>query len=321
MNQIERKNDIIDTTDCLEAVTVFKSMKNWLFVSALLSLLFLQLVFWANHLGYIDKSQCTCVPVRGCGADCKCLLDVQSSAAGTYPDLMICTAMALADAPGSTEPVKAEEAVAEVDEIPAGETEKVDQTTEEIAEQAKKEVDALLAPLEETRPEPIVEEPSTSVSQPCWKSMKPRWSLGKFDQYLPTCQQTTWAIRIANFLLLVSLGLYCLSLLMSIKISLAGRLGGLNHISRAFFRSLFALVFAIPWQVLLPGILLGAVYRPSELLCGPACPSAQTDIVWIVLFYLRFCGMWLLVFLFLCAAQSRSCKWARATLRRLGILH
>ncbi|MBN1817776.1 MAG: hypothetical protein JW828_10475 [Sedimentisphaerales bacterium] len=321
MNQIERKNDIIDTTDCLEAVTVFKSMKNWMFFLALLSLLFLQLAFWANHFGYIDKSGCACAPVRGCGVDCKDLSDAQSAAAGTCPDLLICGALALADAPRSTEPIKAQEAVAEVAEIPAREAEKTTQTTEEIVEQAKKEVDALLAPPEEAKPEPVVKEATVPVSVPCWKTMKPRWSLGKYDQYLPTCQQATCAIRIANFILLVSLGLYCLSLFMSIQISLAGRLGGLNHISRAFFRSLFALVLAIPWQVLLPGVLLGAIYRPGELLCGPACPSGQTEIAWMVLFYLRFCGMWFLVFLFLCAAQSRSCKWARATLRRLGILH
>jgi hypothetical protein len=144
----------------------------------------------------------------------------------------------------------------------------------------------------------------------------PKWSLGKLDKHLPACNCVAWVVSICNFLLILSATLYCLALLMSVKISLAGRLGGLAHISRAFFRSLFVLVLLIPWQVMVPGVLVGATYTPKEMLCVPV-PSG--DIVTMAMFYMRFCGLWLLVFLLLCMAQSRSAKWSRATLKRLGI--
>jgi hypothetical protein len=39
-----------------------------------------------------------------------------------------------------------------------------------------------------------------------------------------------------------------------------------------------------------------------------------------VSFYLRFTGYWLLVLLLLLAAQIRSMRWAKATLRRLEVV-
>ena len=42
----DRTNNLIDTTDCLEAVGVFKGWKNFLFIIIILSLLLLQVSFW-----------------------------------------------------------------------------------------------------------------------------------------------------------------------------------------------------------------------------------------------------------------------------------
>ena len=39
MAEKQNSNDIIDTTDCLEAVNVFKSMKNFLFAKYVMILL------------------------------------------------------------------------------------------------------------------------------------------------------------------------------------------------------------------------------------------------------------------------------------------
>jgi len=113
--------------------------------------------------------------------------------------------------------------------------------------------------------------------------------------------------------------LYCLSLLMCLKISLAGRLGGINHIARAFFISLFLLVIITPWQVVLPKVLIGATWLPGELLCG-GWDKAASSIFWKVMFYLRFCGLPFVAVWLLLWTQIRSGKWTRATLRRLGVL-
>ncbi|MCK5174616.1 MAG: hypothetical protein KAR47_14580, partial [Planctomycetes bacterium] len=60
--------------------------------------------------------------------------------------------------------------------------------------------------------------------------------------------QAVIIVRICNFALILAATLYSLVLLISLKISLVGRLGGISHISRAFFLTLFALVILMPWQ-------------------------------------------------------------------------
>jgi len=54
MNQNQTgKSDLLDTTDCLEAVGVFRGWKNGLFVVIALCLLLLQVSFWLVNTGYI----------------------------------------------------------------------------------------------------------------------------------------------------------------------------------------------------------------------------------------------------------------------------
>ena len=106
---------------------------------------------------------------------------------------------------------------------------------------------------------------------------------------------------------------------MSLKISLIGRLGGISHISRAFFLSLIALVLLLPWQALFKGVVFGAVYLPEELFVEWMF-DADSPLINQAVYFVRFSGMWLLTLLFLIAAQSRAAKWSKTTLRRLGIL-
>ena len=42
----DNQDNLLDTTDCLEAVSVFRGWKNFLFVITFFSLLLLQVVFW-----------------------------------------------------------------------------------------------------------------------------------------------------------------------------------------------------------------------------------------------------------------------------------
>ena len=121
-----------------------------------------------------------------------------------------------------------------------------------------------------------------------------------------------------NFILVLSATLYCLSLLFSVKISLLGRLGGINHISRAFFISLTFLVLLLPWQELFGPVVKGAIFTAEELTCR--CQSDKGSIFGAMLFYLRFTGYWIVVLMILLFAQLRSGRWTRATLRRLEII-
>ena len=135
---------------------------------------------------------------------------------------------------------------------------------------------------------------------------------------MPKYEHAVIAVRICNFVLVISATVYCLILLMSVKISLIGRLGGISHISRAFFLSLFALVILLPWQGLFEGVVLGAIYLPDELFTKGL--DADPTLVEKIMHFARFSGMWAISLLLLLMAQARSSKWSKTTLRRLGIL-
>ena len=133
-----------------------------------------------------------------------------------------------------------------------------------------------------------------------------------------TSEQLSMAIRTVNFVLILSAILYCLTMLFLLKISLTGRLGGINHIARAFFLSLIILVLILPWQRFFPGVVAGVIYTPEELL--NACASQTTDMLGNIMFYLRYVVFWALTMVFLICAQSRSNRWAKNTLRRLEVV-
>ena len=107
-------------------------------------------------------------------------------------------------------------------------------------------------------------------------------------------------------------------MLFSLKVSMLGRLGGINHITRAFFLSLLALVLLLPWHQVFGSVALGAIFTPDEMV---EWFSGKTDDMFdIVIYYLRFCGFWLLILLLIILAQLRSSRWAGAILRRLEII-
>jgi len=132
-----------------------------------------------------------------------------------------------------------------------------------------------------------------------------------------TSEQLSLAIRTVNFVLILSAILYCLTMLFLLKISLTGRLGGINHIARAFFLSLIILVLILPWQRFFPGVVAGVIYTPEELL--NACASQTTDMLGNIMFYLRYVVFWALTMVFLICAQFRSARWVKNTLRRLEV--
>ena len=135
----------------------------------------------------------------------------------------------------------------------------------------------------------------------------------------PTCGQMFCIIAVCNCVLFVAVILFSLNLLMSLKISIVGRLGGLNHIARAFLLSLFLLVLIVPWQVCLPDTVVGAIYTADELFCAE--PVTCADSLADCLFYFgRFTGLWAVVTILLIAAQIRSMCWTKAVGRKLRVL-
>jgi hypothetical protein len=106
-------------------------------------------------------------------------------------------------------------------------------------------------------------------------------------------------------------------MLLALKVSLIGRLGGINHICRAFFISLVMLVLLLPWQSAFGCVVKGAMYTPCEL---KACPAETSSIFGIILYYLRFTGYWLLIMLLLILSHVRSCRWTKTILRRLEVI-
>lgn len=278
----QKPQDIVDTTDSLEAVGACRSMKNFLFIVLLLSLLLPQMVFWLDRLGLIEQTASTSVNGLVC------------------PET-ICTPAAKTE----------QETIAPLGPLPLAASVNVAEEVEKVTEQAEQDTDRTPAEDEVVLNNQTDTESAETAEQASAES----------EDQTPlriSCSFAAAVIAICNFLIIAGAILYCLTLLMCLKISLTGRLGGMNHITKAFFISLFLVVIVFPWQRLLPGVLVGAVWLPGELLCG-GWGKAQDWVIWKILFYLRFCGLWFLAVWFLFWAQIRTGKWARATLRRLGV--
>ena len=249
MNEDQTKrSNLLDTTDCLEAVGVFRGWKNFLFIIVILCLLLSQLSFWLVNTGYVKAEDCT---------------KRETSAVG-------------------------------------------DEDTEQLKKAAEK------ATAEPNQPvEAAVQEPPQRTG----------------SVFGITFKRLAWLIRFVNAVLILSAALYCLTILFGLEVSLIGRLGGINHITRAFFLSLVMVVLLLPWQTffyheihkLSASWVVGAIYTPGELVRWYVV-EATGRIFSITLYYLRFTGYWLLIVLLLVLSQLRSARWTRAILRRLEVI-
>lgn len=296
----QNPRDIVDTTDSLEAVGACRSMKNFLFVVILIGLMLPQIIFWMNWFGLIEKKACT-----SCGMQQPSCPEQKQVCPGTVEEKQT-----TAPAPAAALlPLAATVNVAEEVEKVAGQVQQAEQAAVTVPDEEiilEKETDYIPA---EMPAEPAAAEPEEKTDS----------DVDVADFFRISSRSAKVIVILCNFFVLTAAVLYSLTLLMCLKISLTGRLGGINHIARAFFISLFLMVFLMPWQRLLPGVLVGTVWLPAELLgCGWCKAHAST--FWKVLFYLRFTGLWFVAIWLLLWAQTRSAKWGRATLRRLGVI-
>ncbi len=264
-----KPNNLIDTTDCLEAIGVFRGWKNLLFAIILLCMLLLQGSFWLVNTGFVKTEDA--------GKDLTRVVTTEEPAVVSDTN--------------SPDAIKAETTATVVK----------DDGTEKIQEAAKQ----------------VVAEPNQSVSVEA-KTPEPQPQKKVFNFRIES-SQLAQIVRFINFVLIPAAILYCLTMLFSLKVSLLGRLGGINHIARAFFLSLLFLVLLLPWQVIFPGLFAGVMYTPYQLLKS-AAPSDTHGIFTIAFLYLRFTGYWLIVLLVLIFAQLRSIRWTKAILRRLEVI-
>lgn len=279
MSEDQARSNLIDTTDCLEAVEVFKSWKNLFFIIILICLLMLQGIFWLIDTGGVkpcdDGAQ---VAVAACA------IEIENN------------------------------------KVDSSETEAAVEKATEIIKAESNDVDELKAAGLEI-PEDISLAAKTVVTEPNQaESFKNISEKKKFDMPIKvTADQIGKFLRFVNFVLIIAAILYSLILLFTLKVSLLGRLGGINHISRAFFCSLFMCVFLLPWQNIFGPMVSGFMFS-SEYLMKGYTECKTTGVFSMSLYYLRFVGYWLLVLLLLICAQLRSRRWARAILRRLEVI-
>jgi len=231
------QGNMIETTDCLEAVGVFRGWKNFFFLVVFICLLLAQGVFWVIDLGLVEKG-----PAKNVSAlDEASAPTVEDAAAG---------------------------AVADMNDTPA----------------AKK----------------------TGIAG----------QMGFLNGVKSDHLDRT--IELVDGVLIVGTSLYCLAMFFSLMVSLIGRLGGINHISRAFFLSLIMVVLVVPWQKILGSSVVGVVYTPAEL--AEWLPNKSNSMVNTIVYYLRFSVYWFVVMLLLLMSQIRSARWTKAILRRLEII-
>ena len=239
-NYTSSSSSMVDTTDSLEAVGVFRGWKNFLFIIVLLCLFFVQTAFWLVNLKCVDS---------------------------------VCQHEAL-------------ELVATIPDI-------VD-------------VNAAVATVGAAGAAADANEPASGL-----KGMLP---------FSISAGQITWALRFVNCVLVFAAVLYCMSLLFGMKVTLMGRLGGINQICRAFFLSMIMVILLLPWQQVFGPTILGAIFTSSELFKANCAQCGSENVVDMALYYLRFTGYWLLMLLLLIVAQVRGARWTNAIYRRLEVL-
>ncbi|MHC4120081.1 MAG: hypothetical protein ACYSWO_21515 [Planctomycetota bacterium] len=327
-------NDLLDTTDCLEAVGVFKGWKNLLFLVVLLCLLLLQVSFFLVDRGYIKADDQAYggepiveAPTPQPGEEPSEIApeekpDLDSSPEQDQPAKDEPVEGAAVEPEERMEPPDPVQAIVAVEFVEPNEAAEPDEAAEpndaaeleELAEEPNKATE----PNELADPNERAASSEAAIKAPLLR-MQYAGKLvpGEFFSKM-TFEQLTWLIRFVNAVLILTATLYCLTLLFSLKVSMNGRLGGISHISRAFFLSLLMLVLLLPWQKVFGNVVTGAIYTPEELVKWYLAKT--DDMLEKVLYYLRFSGYGVLMLLLLILSQVRSLRWAKAILRRLEII-
>ncbi len=123
-----------------------------------------------------------------------------------------------------------------------------------------------------------------------------------------------WLLPGVKFVAVVAAAILSLTLLVGLKISLVGRLGGAAGLVSAFFWSLILLAMVTPWQkVLNSSFACGALYNYGHLAgeaakIKPSWGAAGVGLVDKILYYARFIAYPVLAVFVLLIVQV---KWSR----------
>lgn len=237
----DNQNNLVSTTDSLEAISVFSCWKNLFFLLILITLLLLQASFWVVDRNLLAERQ-------------------KDSAAVQTPD--------------------------------------------------QQSQQTLILPATPTVQAP--NEPNTVILTDSNKKAAPLRINVKLEHI-------NLLVKCCNFILIIAAILYCLTILFSLEISLSARLGGINHISRAFFFSLILLVLLMPWQKLTGEIVKGYIFTPQELFAD-TIDAGGRNIFWVAIHYIRYSAFWLINVFLLIFAQLRTSRWSKSILRRLEVI-
>lgn len=126
------------------------------------------------------------------------------------------------------------------------------------------------------------------------------------------------SLRAWNYIMPFGAVIYCLILLIGMKLALVGRLGGLAESGRAFFVGLVAMVLILPWQQMVSPILWGSLYTYQELVAEYMQVQQRHEMYFRSAYYGRFVGMWGITLLMLLVAQWRSRGATKAVNKRIA---
>jgi len=125
------------------------------------------------------------------------------------------------------------------------------------------------------------------------------------------------SLKTSNYVLTFAAVVYCLTLLIGMKLALIGQLGGLADASKAFFLALIAMVFILPWQQVMSDGIHGTLFSYKELTDSYLAIKGSDDPKEYVLYFGRFAALWGLTVVLLGAAQLRSSRAVRKIRQRL----
>jgi len=125
------------------------------------------------------------------------------------------------------------------------------------------------------------------------------------------------SLKTSNYVLTFAAVIYCLALLIGMKLALIGQLGGLADASKAFFLALIAMVFILPWQQLMTDGIHGTLFSYKELTDSYLSIKGSDNPKEYVLYFGRFAALWGLTLVLLGAAQLRSSRAVRKIRQRL----
>ncbi len=111
---------------------------------------------------------------------------------------------------------------------------------------------------------------------------------------------------------------YCLTLLIGMKLTLIGRLGAMADTAKAFFLSMFVMALVMPWPNVVGFDHTGVLFGYDDLVQEyTLAGTAEGNMLGQVGYYVRFTGVWFLVIVLLIMAQVRSCRSLKTIRQRI----